>query len=390
MKKFSKRDIKIFISGALAAVLLASGIGAAGYLINPNSPTGLGVQSKIKKISNIIQQNFLYDTDDEKLADGIYSGLIEGLDDKYAHYYNAEDYKKANENTQGEYKGIGIIMLQEKDSDEIQVGHVYEDSPADKAGMKTGDVFYKVNDEEVTGYELSAISDLIQNSDSDKVKITVYRSSSDSYIDFEMTPEEIEVPVVSSEMKDDQIGYIAIYQFTAKTASQFEDAYNDMLDQGAKSLVIDLRDNPGGLLTGVVDTLNVFMPKGLLVYTKDKKGHKESYESDCENPIDIPLVVLINENSASASEIFAGAVKDREVGTLVGTTSYGKGIVQSMFSLGDGSYIKLTTAEYYTPSGENIHGKGITPDIEVEASDNEEDDAQLDQALATAKEKMEE
>ncbi|MCH1980921.1 S41 family peptidase [Lawsonibacter sp. OA9] len=192
---------------------------------------------------------------------------------------------------------------------------------------------------------------------------------------------EVEIPAVSYKMLQDEVGYIVIYQFTAVVPEQFQKACQLLTEQGIKRLIVDLRDNPGGLLTSVCDTLNSFMPKGLLVYTEDRNGNRTEHFSEGKTPLDIPLVVLVNQNSASSAEIFAGAVKDYGVGTLVGTTTYGKGIVQKTFGLNDGSVVKLTVSSYYTPNGINIHGTGIEPDVEVEQPEDATEDLQLEKAL---------
>ena len=228
--------------------------------------------------------------------------------------------------------------------------------------------------------ELSEISDKIARSES-AIFLRLYRESKDEQIEVEVTKAEVEIPSVSWEMKENQTGYLAINQFTGVTAQQFQEAYQKLQEEGMTALIVDLRDNPGGLLTGVCDTLKCFMPEGLLVYTEDKKGNKEEYRCEGETPIEIPLVVLINENSASAAEIFAGAVQDHKVGTLVGVTTYGKGIVQKPFLLDDGSVIKLTISAYYTPDGKNIHGKGIKPDVTVEQPKEAKEDLQLEKAM---------
>ncbi len=386
MKKFNRHDGKIFLTGFLCAVIVVVLLGTVQSYMSGTAPTGTAAQQKTEKIYRMIKNNFLFDIDDEALSDGMYAGLLDGLDDQYSRYYTEEEYKEASEQTQGEYKGIGVVMLQDKETQEITIGHVYEGSPAEEAGVQKGDMLYEVEGETVTGLELSDVASSIRDSEAETVHLTLYRSTEESYIDVEVTKSTIEIPVVSSEMKEDDVAYIAIYQFTAGTAEQFESAYQGLLEQGAKRLIVDVRDNPGGLLSGVVDTLNVFMPEGLLVYTEDKSGNGDKYYSECKDPISIPLVVLVNENSASASEIFAGAVKDEGIGTLVGTTTFGKGIVQSMFPVGDGSYLKLTTSSYYTPSGTNIHGKGITPDIEVESEEDSDEDKQLEKAIEAVKE----
>lgn len=353
-----------------------------------DAPGSKAVEEKVEGIASLIHEQYLYEVDDEKLVNGMYAGLLNGVEDPYSCYYTKEEYRIVNESVEGEYQGIGIVMVQEKETGMISVGHCYEGSPAEKAGIQDGDIFYQVEDLVVDkDTTLEDISALIREESRKSVHITLIREGEDDYVELDVTKEAVEIPVVESKMLEDQRGYIAIRQFAATTPDQFQKAYNELQEQKMEALVIDLRDNPGGLLTSVCDTLEMIMPKGLLVYTKDKKGVEEQYDCKGKTPIDIPLVVLINGNSASASEIFAGAVKDHDVGTLVGETSYGKGIVQNIFQLNDGSVVKLTVSSYYTPDGVNIHGKGIAPDEEVKPKEQDEKgqegkDTQLEKAIA--------
>lgn len=380
-----KKYVLIFLAGVF--VTLAAQAGAdlgSSYLYRKNggtSPESAAANQKIEVICDLIDEEFLFEKDEYELTEGMYAGLVSGLEDPYSEYYTAEEYLSVSQTHEGHYKGIGVVMIQEKNTGIISVGHCYEESPAKKAGVLEGDIFYKVDGETIDGMELSDVATAIKNNGRDDVVITIYREKTQEYIDIKIIKEEIEIPVVEHEMMESNIGYIAIYQFTAVTAAQFETAYHELLNSGMKRLIVDLRDNPGGLLSGVVDTLNCIMPEGLLVYTEDKEGNREEYFSKGETPIEIPLVVLINENSASASEIFAGAVKDHEVGTLVGVTTFGKGIVQKTFGLNDGSVVKLTVSSYFTPNGVNIHGTGVEPDITVELPEDGKEDTQLQRAV---------
>lgn len=392
----NRRYLLIGFMSGLAAALLGFGgwrIAEDKMAMNAGSssvpPTSRTAEKKIEEIESLIHGYYLYDVDDSQLTEGMYAGLVAGIDDPYSCYYTKEEYEVVNETTEGHYQGIGVVMIQDKNTNAVSVVHCYEGSPAEAAGVRDGDVIVKVDDEEISGKELSDVSALIKANGGDQVKLTLVREGQEDFIEVEVTKASIEIPVVDFEMMEGQVGYIAIRQFAGTTAHQFELAMEELRDQDMQKLIVDLRDNPGGLLSGVCDTLNSFMPEGLLVYTEDKYGNRTEYSSEGKDPIDVPLVVLINENSASASEIFAGAVKDHQVGTLVGTTTYGKGIVQKLFNLDDGSVVKLTISSYYSPNGINIHGQGITPDVEVEnpdkAADGEEEDVQLDKAVEIVK-----
>lgn len=387
----SKNKRYLFI-GVIAGIILtlAGGWGidflaARGILFgNDNvTPGSKLTQKKVESIDKLIQDYYLYDVDETRLTESMYAGLVDGIEDPYSCYYTKEEYEIVNESTEGHYKGIGVVMIQSKETGAVSVAHCYEGSPAQEAGIREGDIISKVDGTSLEGVELGDVSIMIKSTSEDTVHLTLLRNGEE--IELDVTKAAIEIPVVSSEMLADQKGYIAIHQFTAATAHQFQQAYQELNEQGMKSLIVDLRDNPGGLLSGVCDTLDLFMPEGLLVYTEDKYGNKVEYKSKGKTPIDIPIVVLINENSASAAEIFAGAVKDHEIGQLVGTTTFGKGIVQKIFNLTDGSVVKLTVSGYFTPKGANIHGKGIEPDVavenEVSAEGEEVVDAQLEKAI---------
>ena len=345
------------------------------------SPESRTARAKVEEIDDLIEQEYLFEADEDDLSQGMYAGLVDGIGDKYSRYYTKEEYESVQQSNEGHYEGIGIVMMQDKDSGMVQVAHCYEGSPAEEAGILEGDIIYKVGDTMVADKELSEVSQVIKDSGERVIHLTVYRQSEKKYIEVALEKAEIEIPAVSYQILEDGVGYIAIYQFTAVVPEQFRKACQQLKEQGMDRLIVDLRDNPGGLLTSVCDTLNSFMPKGLMVYTEDKNGNRTEHFSEGETPLDIPLAVLVNQNSASSSEIFAGAVKDYGVGTLVGTTTYGKGIVQKTFGLNDGSVVKLTVSSYYTPNGINIHGTGIEPDVEVEQPEEATEDLQLQAAL---------
>ena len=394
------KDYK-FLKGFLLGVLLAAVVGLGGYLGVTNyisakearqeetAPDSSKAKKKIQLLETLIDETYLEDADEDALTESMYAGLIDGLGDPYSRYYTKEEYKSLTEETEGSYQGIGIVMQQNPDTGVITIVRCYEGAPGAEAGVLPGDILYKVDGEEVTGTELAEVAKKIRSEDTESAKLTLARDGENDYIEVDVKKAQVEIPVVSHEMLENQVGYIAVYEFTAVTVQQYNDAYADLMAQGMKKLVIDLRGNPGGLLTAVCDIFNNIAPEKLIVYTEDKNGEKEEYLSGKGTNMDVPLAVLVNGNSASAAEIFAGAVQDYGIGTLVGTTTFGKGIVQKVTPLTDGSAVKLTISKYYTPSGRNIHGTGITPDVEVELDEalkqkvtiSKDEDNQLQKAL---------
>ena len=320
--------------------------------------------------------------DNKKLEEGIYKGLFSGLDDPYSVYYTADEYAKLQEDIDGVFVGMGAYVSQNTETGIIIVTKAFDNSPAKKAGIKDGDIIYKVEDKEVTGEDVDKVVSMIKGKENTKVKLTIYRQSEKKYIDVEITRAKVEVPSIEAKMlnKKKGIAYIQIVEFQENTYKQFAGAIEKLKKQGMKSVIFDVRNNPGGRYDIVCQILDDLLPEGTLVSTKDKYGKEEKQTSDAKT-LNMPMVVIQNENSASASEIFAGAIQDFKAGTIIGTRSFGKGIVQQMWPLNDGSAIKLTVEKYYTPSGKNIHGKGITPDVEVKASTKGNKDVQLNKAV---------
>ncbi len=377
-----------FFKGFVLGILLMAVLSAGGFYVyttmgqarSKEALTSKESLDKIGYLSDLIDMYYLNDTKVADLQEGMYAGLVAGLGDPYSRYYTVEEYGALNEETQGHYEGIGVVMQQGEDG-LVTLVRCYEGAPGEKAGLKAGDVIYKVNDQEVLDMDLSTVAKKIKDPKVDPVHLTIAREGEDDHLELDIEKEEVKVPVVGHEMLDDHVGYLAIYEFTDVTLEQYQEARKDLEEQGMEKLVIDLRDNPGGLLSSVCDVLRTILPKGLIVYTEDKYGKREEELCEGRTPIDIPLAVLVNGNSASASEIFAGAVKDHQVGTIVGTTTYGKGVVQTVKDLGDGSALKLTISNYYTPNGVNIHGVGIEPDEKVEMDGESKEDAQLKKAV---------
>ena len=326
------------------------------------------VKQKTKEIETLINQYYLDEVDEQQIEDTMYTGLVAGLDDPYSVYYTEEELKTMEESTSGEYSGIGATLTQNPDTKEMSVVSCFENTPAEEAGLLPGDIIVGWNGSSVEGMELSELVSKIKTDPDEHLTLEIERDG--DTMEVELTRREVEIPTVESEMLHDQIGYIKLLEFDEVTAEQFRAALDQLEEQGMEKLIIDVRDNPGGVLQTVCDMLDELLPEGLIVYTEDKDGNKKEYTSDGEHQFTKPLAVLTNENSASASEIFAGAIQDYSLGTIVGTTTFGKGIVQRIFYLSDGTGVKLTVAKYYTPKGHDIHKKGITPDVEVELDEN--------------------
>lgn len=386
MKKNKTKFLPGFLTGAFVMLIVAIcvGIGINAVKTETGSKTTISseVSGKLDFLKDVIDLKYLEKTDEKTLEENIYKGLLQGLNDPYSVYYTKDEYDALKEETSGSYCGIGALVSQNADTGVITAINVFKGSPAEKAGMKNGDIIYKVEDKEVTGEDLNNVVAKMKGEKDTKVKINVYRTSEKEYIDLEITRDKVDVPTVEHKMLDKSkgIGYIQITQFEEVTYDQFKEALDDLKKRGMKSVIFDLRNNPGGLYDTVCEMLDDLLPEGTLVYTKDKDGNKQEKKSDA-NFLDMPMVVLQNENSASASEIFAGAIQDFGAGKIVGTQSFGKGIVQSIIPLSDGSAVKLTVEKYYTPKGVNIHGKGITPDVKVEISKDGKKDNQLQKAI---------
>lgn len=386
MKKNKTKFLPGFLTGAfvmlIVAICVGFGINAVKTETGSKTTISSEVSGKLDFLKEVIDLKYLEKTDEKTLEENIYKGLLQGLNDPYSVYYTKDEYDALREETSGSYCGIGALVSQNADTGVITAINVFKGSPAEKAGMKNGDIIFKVEDKEVTGEDLNNVVAKMKGEKDTKVKINVYRTSEKEYIDLEITRDKVDVPTVEHKMLDKSkgIGYIQITQFEEVTYDQFKEALDDLKKRGMKSVIFDLRNNPGGLYDTVCEMLNDLLPEGTLVYTKDKDGNKQEKKSDA-NFLDMPMVVLQNENSASASEIFAGAIQDFGAGKIVGTQSFGKGIVQSIIPLSDGSAVKLTVEKYYTPKGVNIHGKGITPDVKVEISKDGKKDNQLQKAI---------
>ena len=406
----NRRFGKGFLCGVLvSAVVAGAGIGISQNMMQEHNAAAGKTEStadvrldldqkkvdeKIGQIEEVINQNYLNEVDEEEIEAGIYKGMISGLGDPYAAYYTQDELKALRESTSGAYQGIGAKLSQDPDSGAIQVVTCFEGTPAQKAGLLPGDILYTVNGTEVTGKDLTDVVSMIKTAEGDQVHIQVARDGEKDYLDFDVERSEVSVPTVAYKMMDNKIGYVAISEFDEVTAKQFQDALADLDEQGMDKLIIDLRNNLGGLLDTCCEMLRQILPEGRIVYTEDKDGNQEEYNCDGAHAFKKPLVVLVNGYSASAAEIFSGAVKDYGIGTLVGTKTFGKGIVQRIVGLQDGTAVKLTISKYFTPNGTDIHQKGIEPDVTVELDESlknkvtitEEEDNQLQKAISILQE----
>lgn len=394
---------KAMIIGVILILLTATGtlildnvvqLTIGSKIIMPKSQ--LDSSSKIAYMKNYIDENYLNEVTSEELTDGQLKGLFEGLEDPYSVYMNKEEFSDFMDQTEGSYGGVGIIVTPGEDGF-ITVVSPIEDTPGEKAGIKPGDKIIKVDNKEFTADTMDKAVDIMKGEPGTDVTLTILRTKEDESseeIEVKLTRKEIRLKSVKSEMLEDKIGYIRIIQFDELVYDDFKKHLDSLKEKGMESLIIDLRNNPGGLLKQTADIADLLIGKSNIVYTETKNGEKEYFKSD-EEKLDLPLTVLVNEGSASASEILSGAIKDTKAGTLIGTKTFGKGIVQRIEQLSDGSGFKLTVSEYFTPNGTNIHGKGIEPNIEIKLPEdvqggieNLEKDIQLKKAIEVLKEKM--
>ena len=358
---------------------------ASGNSAETESVANEKTTEKLGVLENTIKQYFWQDVDESTLEEGVYKGLLESLDDPYSVYYTHDELVQLQQQTEGIYYGIGAYISQDNEMGYVRVSKIIKNTPAEASGLQQDDYIYKVDGEDMQGKDSSYVVSKIKGEAGTKVTITVVREGATDPIDIEVERQKIESPTVEYQMLDNDMAYIQITEFDLVTTEQFEETYKQAQADGMKGLILDLRSNPGGNLSTVCDIARMILPKGLIVYTEDKYGKREEYTCDGANQIKVPLVVLTNGYSASASEILAGAVKDYGIGTLVGTTTYGKGIVQKVINLSDGSAVKLTVSNYFTPNGNNVHKIGIDPDVEVEF-DAEQYKNGVDNQLEKAKE----
>ncbi len=399
MRKPQKTSLTIFLT-----FIITSAMYLAAFVIFPALSAFLGslsgsitgffgggnseLSSKIKQIDSYIEEGYINDVDQTKLNDMALRGYVAGLGDPYSQYFSKEEMEALSADLNGSYKGVGVEVAA-NENNEIEVLNVYKGGPADKGGMQAGDILTEVNGVKVNGDSLNEATNIIKGLDergkSDKLKIKIMRNGEEHTLS--IVREEIVVQSVSGKMLEGKIGYLQISSFVEETGTQFKTEAQKLVDDGAKSLIIDLRNNGGGMLDAVVEVADYLLPEGDILTIKGKNTKPEVYTSD-ERAVNLPMCVLTNGNSASASEVLAGALRDHKKAVLVGEKTYGKGVVQTLFPFDDGSAVKITTAKYYTPSGECIDKVGITPDVEVKMEltkalslYTEEEDIQLQEAI---------
>ncbi len=335
--------------------------------LSEDSAINLETVQKLQALEAVIDKNFyLEGLTDEKLREGLYKGMLEALDDPYSEYYTEAELNELMNQMSGIYYGIGAYVSIDKESSLPKISGIIAGTPAEAAGLRANDLIYQVDDISTYGLTLTEAVSYIRGEEGTEVTLTIIREGISDYLQVVTTRQRVVSPTVEYEMLDNGMGYIQIVEFDDVTADQFADALATLRGSDMKGLILDLRANPGGGLTSVVDIAQMLLPEGLIVYTEDKEGKRVEYKCNGTREIEVPMVVLVDMNSASAAEILAGAIQDYEKGTLIGTTTFGKGIVQQIIPFKDGSAMKVTVSGYYTPKGRNIHGTGIEPDIVCE------------------------
>ena len=390
--KISKRTILVL--SLMAAVILSLITLLIGILIGRGGSTGSSrvvnakTEEKLEKIQGILDQYFLFGTEDKDQQTGMIQGYVDSLGDPYTVYYTPEEYLSLLESTSGTFSGIGVVVQQEVDSGMVLVVRPYPDCPGANAGIEAGDYILEVEGKACTGVDLNIVVSWIRGEEGTSVHMKLYRPSTDEEYETDVTRAIVQIETVTYEMLEGDIGYISLESFDDVTYDQFSKAFDALDAAGMKALVVDLRNNGGGLLTSVTEILDDLLPEGIITFTVDKYGVRKDYKSSAGDKLHVPMAVLVNGYTASASEIFTGAVKDYDVATIVGTTTFGKGIVQVILPLDDGDAIKVTSSRYYTPDGICIHELGIEPDIVVLPDPETEEDDQLEAALEVLREEI--
>ena len=391
----------VFAGFFLAVVLIVAGV----FVINvkgfsffkpkkaESSETAVNDEtlSKIKVIEDTIN-NYYYKTeiDRDAEANAIYKGVVASLEDPYSEYYTPKEYEDLMSDTQGVYYGIGAYVSMDKDTNLPRITGTIKGSPAEASELKANDVIYKVDGQNTQGMTLSEVVGLIRGEIGTEVTLTIYREGEPDYLEVKVKRDKVEAQTVNTTMLENNIGYLGITEFDSVTTGQFIEGMDGLKKDGMEALIIDLRSNPGGSLQAVCDIARELLPEGDIVYTVDRDGNREDFTCDGKKEIQIPMVVLVNGYSASASEILSGAIKDYGKGTIVGETTYGKGVVQRIFPFTDGTAVKLTISNYFTPNGNDINGVGITPDVEIPLDNEAYSKDGTDNQLNKAKEILEE
>jgi len=357
----------VYLGTRLQRLQRAGDSGVVENMTEEDSVVDSRLIEKIQDLEDTIDDYFyLRDVSEEELADGIYRGMMWALEDPYSEYYTAAELNDLMSETEGVYYGIGAHVSTDADTGLPKISSVIPGTPAEEAKLRANDLIYEVDGESVYGLSLTEAVALIKGEEGTQVVLTILREGASDYLQVPVTRRQVESPTVEFEMLDDKTAYIQIIEFSEVTIDQFTEALAMAKGSDMEGLIIDLRANPGGSLHSVVEIARMMLPEGMIVYTENKSGDRKEYTCDGKKQLDVPLVVLIDMNSASAAEILAGAVQDHGIGTLVGTTTFGKGIVQQIIPFTDGSAVKLTISSYFTPNGRDIHGVGIEPDITIE------------------------
>lgn len=382
--------ITALISSLITAILIKEKFSASLDIGNIASGDGVtGIESALASIRSILDDKYIGELDDEKMLQMAIKGYVAGVGDEYTVYYTPEEMSQEYDTAMGNYVGIGIYMIVNYEKGTIEVVETMEGSPAEEAGLQAGDFIVKVDGKEITADNVNEMADKIKGEENTKVKLGLKRGEDE--LEVEVERKRIEVSHINSKMIENNIAYIQISDFDGGAAKEFKENYEKLEKQGAKSLIIDIRSNGGGVVDEAIDILEMICDKGSTLLIETDKSGKEIITKSEENPIiNMPIVVLVNENTASASEILAGALKDNGKATIIGTKTYGKGVIQSLMKLTDGSGLKTTIAEYCTPNRNKINKIGIEPDITVELPDDikeltEENDIQLQRAIEELK-----
>ena len=386
--KEKKTFLKGILLGAVVLIWTYTVVNGGIVLYRRHNNDQIPVYEKIEIINQLLNSNFAGDLDEENIRNGIFRGMLEGTGDRYTSYLTANEFYRFLEHSRGTFVGIGAGVAQAQNGGVLIISP-FAGSPAYKSGILPGDVITHVDGDDISEYTLETAIGMITGEAGTVVVLTIYRESENETFDMDITRAVIEVPTVSYELLEDNIGYIRLTGFEEVSRGQFIEALENLTRQGMESLIVDVRNNPGGRLDVVVAIADRLVPEGLILFMNDASGRRTDFNSS-RTHLGIPMVVLINGNSASASEVLAGAVQDHGVGTLIGEQSFGKASVQDFFPLPDGSAVRMTIATYYTPNGQAINSYGLTPDIvvEMDASDTNrlsnleiEDDTQLQKAI---------
>lgn len=364
---------KISLGAAVAFVLIAAAVAVCVTMYLSRDTFNRKISNveqqeqmyqKIQKIDEVVSDNSLYNVDSETLLNAIGQGVVSGIGDPYAVYYSSSQYQKLLDQQSGDAVGIGVVLQEDSSGDYAAIVQVYSDSPAESAGLRQGDLILEVDGTSTRDLELAQVSDALIGEKGTTVNLTYRRNGSDATV--EITRRQYSQSSVTSQVLDGEIGYLRITSFESNTPSLLNDALNDLQAQEVRGLVFDLRDNAGGDTNSCMECLDQLLPEGVLGYSRTSDGKRQILATSDSSEVDLPMAVLVNENTASMAELFAAVVRDYEKGDLVGNTTYGKGVLQTLYPLDDGSAVQLTTAYFDPPAGENFDGVGLTPDYEVD------------------------